>query len=286
MHKTFWDMFIYPNNVEAAKAINSTIFAEDIIGRVEQTRQFLGRELNTEYIFGLFTGVALNKEAIELLGRPVAYDIIHFAATDYVTSSAVIVTSNFSTYLAPTEIDSFITWNSKKQISQYDVTFRRLDHFLDLTIANLGRKINASSLAQTMSITTQALANSVCTTHDKYCNGTNLQYESKDACMKFLTQEIRFGKAYELGRNTLLCRMLHQYMIAYRPQVHCPHLGPTGGDMCVVWTEPNAQNTKPVQCANVTLQDDKDYETIVREELYFNAPFVPRGKVNASLAAQ
>ncbi|KAF2770218.1 hypothetical protein EJ03DRAFT_76916 [Teratosphaeria nubilosa] len=265
MHKTFWNMHMYPNNVEAAKSINSTIFAENVIGRVEQTREFLGRELNTEYIFGLFTGVALNPGAIEILGRPVAYDIIHFAATDYVTSSAVVVTYNHSSYLSPLEIDSFITWNSHKQITQYDVTFRRSDHSLDLTFARFQRTIGASSLAQTLNVMTQALAQSVCTAHDRYCDGTNQQYESRDVCMKFLTQEIRFGKVYEQGRNTLLCRVLHQYMVAYRPQVHCPHLGPSGGDMCV---------------------DDKDYESIVREKLYTNAPFVPRGKVDASIAVQ
>jgi hypothetical protein len=26
---------------------------------------------------------------------------------------------------------------------------------------------------------------------------------------------------------------MHKNMVQFRPQVHCPHIGPTGGDMCI-----------------------------------------------------
>lgn len=35
------------------------------------------------------------------------------------------------------------------------------------------------------------------------------------------------------GRNTVLCRMVHQNMVPLRPAVHCPHIGPSGGGYCV-----------------------------------------------------
>ena len=35
------------------------------------------------------------------------------------------------------------------------------------------------------------------------------------------------------GRDTLLCRMVHQNMVPLRPEVHCPHIGPSGGGYCV-----------------------------------------------------
>ncbi|OMP85538.1 hypothetical protein BK809_0004209 [Diplodia seriata] len=35
-----------------------------------------------------------------------------------------------------------------------------------------------------------------------------------------------------MGLDTLLCRMVHGPMVALRPAVHCPHVGPSGGDMC------------------------------------------------------
>lgn len=69
----FFDQFVYPNNVIQAKSINSTLWAEDVVGRVDATRNFNGRELNTEYAFGLFSQIALNPGAFTLLGMPMSY---------------------------------------------------------------------------------------------------------------------------------------------------------------------------------------------------------------------
>ncbi|KAK3113687.1 hypothetical protein LTR53_008776 [Teratosphaeriaceae sp. CCFEE 6253] len=267
LHKSFWDAFIYPNNVKQAQTVNSTLLAPNVIGRVDITRVFTGQELNTEYLFGLFTGQTLNAGAATLLGVPVAYDIIHFAASSYVVSSQVVVTFNLSTMLLPVEIGTWITFDSNKKVSQYDATFRRFDQVLDITVANVQREIGASSSSAAIAYLTDALAKSVCNTAQTYCTGGNLQYTNSTSCYNTLTQVIRFGTAYELGRNTLLCRMMHQYMVPTRPTVHCPHIGPSGGGMCA---------------------DDQTYQDIVRQPLYTNAPMVPNGKASTdqSIAAQ
>lgn len=57
----------------------------------------------------------------------------------------------------------------------------------------------------------------------------------------------------ETGRNTLLCRMVHQNMVPFRPAVHCPHIGPTGGGYC---------------------DDDKTYAQTVLQDYFTNYPFV------------
>jgi hypothetical protein len=44
----FADAFMYPNNTAQAQTINSTLFSENIQGRVDLTSTFDGRELNTE----------------------------------------------------------------------------------------------------------------------------------------------------------------------------------------------------------------------------------------------
>lgn len=49
LNQKFWTSFVYPNNVAQAKSINSTLFADDIQGRIDLTRTFDGPELNTEY---------------------------------------------------------------------------------------------------------------------------------------------------------------------------------------------------------------------------------------------
>ncbi|KAJ6591247.1 hypothetical protein DFH09DRAFT_1306873 [Mycena vulgaris] len=40
------------------------------------------------------------------------------------------------------------------------------------------------------------------------------------------------GKPWAMGIDNTICRWGHFGMIKYRPAVHCPHIGPTGGDMC------------------------------------------------------
>ena len=32
--------------------------------------------------------------------------------------------------------------------------------------------------------------------------------------------------------NTLMCRSVHELMVKHRPEVHCSHIGPTGGGQC------------------------------------------------------
>lgn len=87
-HNHFLDNFIYPANIKVAKSINSTIFAENVQGRVDVTRTFEGRELNTEYLFGLFANLAAAKDgAITLLGVPLSYEVVHFAANMNVVSA-------------------------------------------------------------------------------------------------------------------------------------------------------------------------------------------------------
>ncbi len=54
------------------------------------------------------------------------------------------------------------------------------------------------------------------------------------------------------GRNTLLCRMVHQNMVPYRPSVHCPHIGKTGGGYC---------------------NDAMSYESTVTQNYFKNYPF-------------
>ena len=88
LHTIFLDAFIYPANVKEARAINSTILAENVQGRVDVTRTFNGRELNTEYLFGLFANLASAEVgAISLLGLPLSYEVLHFAASQNVVAA-------------------------------------------------------------------------------------------------------------------------------------------------------------------------------------------------------
>ena len=222
-------------------------------GRVDITRDFPGRELNTEYLFGLFTDI----NAVALLSIPVSYEIVQFAANDYIAAATTVIMFN-STLLdtqVPVTIDTFITWNEKREIVQYDATFRWFGFLLDSLIDAAVKKFGVSNRAEAVAALARKLGDGICQIHDKYCTGDNQQYKDADECLNFLTKTVRFGQDYELGRNTLLCRSVHQQMVQYRPAVHCPHIGQTGGGMCV---------------------DDQSYVKKVTEKYFTNQPFVVR----------
>jgi hypothetical protein len=192
-----------------------------------------------------------------LTGVPIAYNITQFIANQNIASATTVITFNATSFdvLVPLTVDSWMAFNEEGKIIQYDATFRWFDWLVQTLFEAAGNKFNTTDEAKIQSMLSTLLAEAICETSDKYCTGDNLQYESKEKCMNFLTKETRFGQPYELGRNTLLCREVHKHMVQYRPKEHCPHIGPSGGDMCV---------------------DDKSYAQTVTEA-YFNQSWIAYG---------
>ncbi|CAF9911083.1 hypothetical protein IMSHALPRED_009919 [Imshaugia aleurites] len=245
MQKKFLDNFISPNNAIQANSINSTLLAENIQGRVDITRTFDGRELNTEYLFGLFANLAASTNdtsAFSLLGVPVGYEITHFAASQNIASASTRFQFFFNAInlTLPIQIQTWNVFNQAGQISMYDASFTgwwqwAVDELLGyvqtaLSAADGGENV---TLADTATYVQSKLATSICSTAQQYCVGALQQYSSNATCYNHLTNQTRFGEAYELGRNTVLCRMVHQNMVPLRPAIHCPHIGPSGGGYCV-----------------------------------------------------
>lgn len=72
------------------------MLADNVQGRVDITRTFDGRELNTEYLFGLFANLATStndSNAFSLLGIPMSYEITHFAASQNIASASTLYAS-------------------------------------------------------------------------------------------------------------------------------------------------------------------------------------------------
>ena len=241
VYKVFMDAFMYPNNIVQAKSINSTLFSEDIQGRVDLTNDFDGRELNTEYIFGLFANIANNK-TFSLLSIPVAYEERAFISSGNIasTSSLVMFRDVATGFELPMVVDIFLGVDNDGKINKYDATFKRHDWFFDffdvMIVPFIAKSLNipAASINETYlyTINQQLVAKSVCSIAQEYCTGTNQQYDSYEDCENFM-MSLPFGTSYGLGLNIAECRMLHQEMVSLRPSVHCDHIGPSGGDMCI-----------------------------------------------------
>jgi len=75
----FITSLIYPANVVQAKSLNSTLLAEDVIGRVDITGLFPGRELSTEYLYGLFANFTPTPDSFNFLGTSISTNLVRFA---------------------------------------------------------------------------------------------------------------------------------------------------------------------------------------------------------------
>lgn len=224
------------------------ISAPQVQGRVSDTRNFAGRELNTEYIFGLF----IPSKAVSIIGQPGVGQVIQFAANQNIAAASTRVPFNFQQFgnkTLPVVIDTWIAWNDAGEIIQYDATFKWFAHLVQELIFSLDPNHSVA-----MSRAIGAITNSICTSHASHCIGANRQYDDEADCVNFLTKQIRVGQPFEMGMNTLMCRSLHEHMIKFRPDVHCSHIGKTGGGMC---------------------DDNTSYEEKVEEQYFTNTPWIP-----------
>jgi hypothetical protein len=242
LQNDFYEKWRTPNNVKEATSINSTVFSEDvklmhplhhsdadtpqIQGRVSDTRTFIGRELNTEYIFGLF----MPSDSLSIIGQPYEYEILQFAAVRNIAAATTRVNFTFPAFnniSLPVVISSWMTWNAAREMTQYDVVFKWFGNLFQTLLLSLG-----GSMEEASTKAVDKIATSICNSHDRHCSGANRQYQSWDECYRFLTQDVRVGQSFELGMNTLMCRSVHELMVRYRPEVHCSHIGPAGGGEC------------------------------------------------------
>ncbi|ODV85784.1 hypothetical protein CANARDRAFT_22576 [[Candida] arabinofermentans NRRL YB-2248] len=239
----FWNEASYPNDIAQAATINSTLFSNDCKGRVSLTRNFEDDELNTEYIFGLFSRV---KEVdFSMIGYPTEFLITEFNANDSgFFASSVILNFTFpqlNNFTIPIQVDlwaKLIIEDGLVKMNEYDAIFRNFAWAYDEVLS-----VSGAALVSLAANTTYAnytgdeliklnAVKSICDVATQYCNGTNLQYDSYEDCVTYLSTEVRLGEGWEGGMDTIFCRNLHQAMVPYRPTVHCPHIGPSGGDMC------------------------------------------------------
>ncbi|KAK8200378.1 hypothetical protein IWZ00DRAFT_560104 [Phyllosticta capitalensis] len=255
----FWDTFVNRRDAEADSR-NSTLFAQDIQGRVDMLRTIEGRELNTLFLFGLFQTIknefANNKKTISLFGYPTTYKITAFNGNRDIASASTVV--NFTNPILGTRPVEILTWmqfDKSGRIQEYDATFRYWAPLLNETMASSLPLIKGKTAGDIISYFRRTMAESICEAHTSHCAPVwkTRQYDNELACNLFLTTHVRFGESFDFGRNTLLCRALRAKLVPFRPEEHCKAIGPEGGKVCV---------------------DDTDYVGTVLEK-YFKTAFFP-----------
>ncbi|KAK7041771.1 hypothetical protein VNI00_009060 [Paramarasmius palmivorus] len=235
--QNFGKLILNPESV-----LNGTVeppFADNVVGRVDVTTTFVGRELNIEYYFGTFAESARQNTSTQLIGSAVNISVAELVIQPPMVWSSFIVDFRYRTLnrTFPLQVDNLFRFDKNLLITSYDTTLRRFPELSTLTAPLLAQQI-AKELDDTttkdpITLLAKRAANDTCTEHTQYCTGENQQYDSFDQCYQFLTTEVPFGMPWEAGVNTAWCRYIHKNMLRFRPEIHCPHVGPSGGDMCI-----------------------------------------------------
>ncbi|KAK9721402.1 hypothetical protein K7432_003432 [Basidiobolus ranarum] len=239
-----FENFMYPNNTAIARSGKAPgILASDVRGRVDITWTFNDLEENIEYLFGLFSNLATSSDVPTILGVPKSYSIFEFATTGDVVSTSVIIdfVHEATGIHLPVQVDVWLRFNHKGEIEQYDAVFRRwslafrsfLPQIAPLIANFLKVPLSEVTPATLPGLVQKFLALGICQSHSKYCLNENQQYKTTQDCLDFLQRQVPLGLPDEMGADNVLCRVIHVNMIPYRPAFHCPHIGPTGGGMCV-----------------------------------------------------
>jgi hypothetical protein len=108
----FHNAFIYPNNLAEANKVNSSLFSSDCQGNIDITRNFVGAELNTEYVFGSFANVG-KTNSLNLLGVPLSWNMTHWTGYQSTVSFAVTFQMHIPqlNVTLPLEIWTWLTFN-------------------------------------------------------------------------------------------------------------------------------------------------------------------------------
>jgi plastocyanin len=78
-----------------------------------------------------------------------------------------------------------------------------------------------------------------CATIETNCTGGNAQYTSINDCMNYCSAvgKIPLGVTGATSGDSVGCRTYHASAAAGDPVFHCPHAGPSGGNMCGTWCD-------------------------------------------------
>jgi hypothetical protein len=201
----------YPQiEVSMANLLNNRLpayIADDAKGRANPVGDFGGIKGLTEYFYATVyaTGMKISQ--------------IHFpylvAEGDKVSYRVDLLFTN-PTFPNPTNLTQTgrMVFNNQSQIISLELTNMHLGYLLDGT-SNHTLRVQA-----------------ICGVAMFYCTGTNTQYTSYGDCAAFL-DSIPEGSWNRANSNTVVCRHFHSWLTTIDPDMHCSHIGPSGGGACI-----------------------------------------------------
>jgi len=226
-----YNLTVYPNQLpilnEGGAAVPPGLFNANATGRVDPVGNFSGFEDSIEYFFALAPVPTTSSTHAA---------ITSFRITEFSTACAGVAASVvylFCNVVNPGAPDDGTALAPLKQVAFWKFDHRGAVLKYDAWIPNLNAWVEASMGIDISNPEVQAGSiEGLCALTQLRCTGTNTQWSSINQCVSTLSQK-PYGNYDEAWGDNIVCRSIHLVLTQLRPEVHCPHVGPTGGGKCV-----------------------------------------------------
>jgi hypothetical protein len=228
---SIYNLTVYPNQLpvfqHGGAAVPAGLFNQNVVGRVDPVGDFVGFEDSIEYFFAL-SPLPQGNGASAAITR---YQITEFssacrdiaASVVYLYCSVADPTSpNNGKSLAPLKQVAFWKFDEQGAVLKYDAWIPNLNNWVEATTAGSlsNPQVQLGSIQQ------------ICAVTQMRCTGANTQWTSIAECVTTLSQK-PYGNYDAAWGDNVVCRSIHLVLTQVRPDIHCPHVGPTGGGKCV-----------------------------------------------------
>ncbi|KAJ7932816.1 hypothetical protein B0H13DRAFT_2227550 [Mycena leptocephala] len=225
-----YDLTVFPANVkiitDGASAVPAGLFNQNATGRVTPLGEFVGFQDSIEYFFGLAplpTSNARNNAFSNATLAEFTSGCPEVAASVvYLTLSTFNPDNSTGPFITVLKEIAFWRFDDEGAVLKYDAWIPDLDLYL-----NVSHGFDVYTPAA-MNNTIQG----ICQLQAQTCVGNNAVYNGVSDCTQTLAAK-PFGRSDETWGDNVVCRMIHVVLTKIRPEVHCPHVGPTGGGKCV-----------------------------------------------------
>ncbi|KAL8996873.1 MAG: hypothetical protein Q9169_003725 [Polycauliona sp. 2 TL-2023] len=229
-----YELTQYPNNLafiaNGSASVPPGLFNEKARGRISPVGNFTGFDDSTEYFFALAPiptppryGVFSDVSVVQFTSgcASVASSVVYFRTTVFNPNA-----TNNGEYLTTLKQIAFWEFDKHGAVLKYDAWIPNVRLYTAITS---GR---GSTVAPPSPADQAAAIEQVCTTAHSLCTGNNTQYATQDDCIETLTAK-PFGDGDNIWADSVTCRQIHLLLTRIRPDIHCPHVGPSGGGKCV-----------------------------------------------------
>lgn len=224
---------VYQNMVfPTSKAVISgtipadNLFTSDVKIRVTPWASFYGYQSVLEFFYGTNSF---------LLDQTRNVSIAKLTCEANRVSAQVTITNNFLPgYPMPpiyslTQIAEF-TFDTTNKVSSAEISVLNSGALLDGPAVSTYRDAAIASTCGTFTGPSTYSVNPNGTCPDQWTGSTN--EERKQDCINFM-KSIAYGTWNRANANSYICRQYHALFTPYRPDIWCPTIGKTGGNVCV-----------------------------------------------------